>query len=211
MLRLGPGATFSNQTADYFSPQDYSDLDSGDTDLGSTAPILFDFNDPATGLRHLVWEMGKTDNAYLLDRDNLGGVNGQLSGPGVSSGWLFGSYAAYTTPLHSYVTFNGGASCGGDLIAMQINPSSGNKNIEASVAWCATIGSNQAAIVSTSDGTNDYIVWGLGNGLTALDGDTGNTLGNVNVPGSFEHWVIPIVANHRIFVVGDNNAWAFVP
>ena len=46
---------------------------------------------------------------------------------------------------------------------------------------------------------------------SALDGDTGKKLAKVSVPGSYEHWVTPIVAKGRLFVAGDTGAWAFLP
>jgi hypothetical protein len=212
VIKLGPTAAFDpTDTTTFFYPHSYSTLDNGDTDLGSTGPVLLDFDDPMTGTRHLVWEMGKTDNAILLDRDNLGGEEGEISAPNVSSGWLFGSYAAYHSTLATYTVFNGGASCGGDTIAMKINPSTASAPITATVAWCGTLGGGEAPIVSTIDGTNDTVVWGLGNGLTALDGDTGAQLATVSVPGNTEHWVTPIIAKGRLFVAGDTGAWAFVP
>jgi hypothetical protein len=213
VIKLGPGATFDpTNKASFFYPNDYVNLDEGDDDLGSTGPVLFDFDDPMTGTRHLVWEIGKTDNAILLDRDNLGGEEGELSAPMVSNGWLFGSLAAYHSTTATYTVFNGGASCGGDTIAMKINPSTASTPITATVGWCGTLGGNgEAPIISTTDGTTDAVVWGLGNGLTALDGDTGVQLAQVSVPGSTQHWVTPIIAKGRIFVAGDTGAWAFLP
>jgi hypothetical protein len=35
VLRLGPGATFSGDLADYFSPSNWQDLDAADADVGN--------------------------------------------------------------------------------------------------------------------------------------------------------------------------------
>jgi hypothetical protein len=213
ILRLGPGATFSDLATDYFAPTDYLSLDIGDSDLGSEGPVLFDFNDPLTGLQHLIFDMGKTHVAYLVNQQNLGGIEGEVSSLTASTGQPHGSLAAYTTPIASYLLFNGSyngpGSCpgggNGDLIALQVTPSTASSPIGMSVAWCASGNDIQAPLVSTSDGTHDAIVWSIsGEQLRAFDGDTGQGLASLSV-GSMQYWNTPIVAKGRMFLTTSNN------
>ena len=46
-------------------------------DLGSSGPLLVDV--PGATPSHLVVAMGKDDNAYLLNRDNLGGITDPIA------------------------------------------------------------------------------------------------------------------------------------
>src|SRR5258707_1262101 len=69
VLRLGPGATFSGDPADYFSPSNWHDLDAGDTDVGGSGPVLIDV--PGATPSQLAVALGKNGVADLLDRTNL--------------------------------------------------------------------------------------------------------------------------------------------
>src|SRR5262249_4614040 len=42
ILRLGPGATFSGLPADYFTPSHWPLLDTADSDLGASGPLVLD-------------------------------------------------------------------------------------------------------------------------------------------------------------------------
>ncbi len=212
ILLLGPGATFSNQPAAYFAPSGYLTLDSHDDDLGSESPVLFDFNDPLTGLRHLAFAMGKTHIAYLLDQTNLGGLEGEISSLSASSGTPHGTLSAYTTPTATYVLYNGSyngpGGCpgggNGDLIALRVNPSTATTPISLGIAWCASGNDIQSPLVSTSDGTHDAIVWSVsGTDLNAFDGDRGAPLASINA-GSMQYWNTPIIAKGRMFLTTAN-------
>ncbi len=72
IVRLGPGATFSGNPADYFVPSNWQDLDAFDLDVGGSGPILVDV--PGATPSQLVVALGKNGVAYLLDRNYLGGL-----------------------------------------------------------------------------------------------------------------------------------------
>ena len=72
ILRIQPGAIFSNNTADYWAPTNWLTLDNGDTDLGGTGAMLVDV--PGATPSQLVVAFGKDRNAYVLNRNNLGGI-----------------------------------------------------------------------------------------------------------------------------------------
>ena len=71
IIRLGPGAKFSGNSADYFTPSNWHQLDDDDADLGGSGPVLFDV--PGATPSKLIAALGKNGMAYLLNRDDLGG------------------------------------------------------------------------------------------------------------------------------------------
>src|SRR5205814_7180908 len=76
-------------------------LDAGDTDLGGSGPIIVDVSGATPSA--LVVAIGKDRNAYLLNRNNLGGVSAPLAQANVSTGTVIGAAAAYRTSLGTYV------------------------------------------------------------------------------------------------------------
>jgi hypothetical protein len=173
----------------------------------------------------LAFAIGKTANASLLGRDNLGGVGGQLALlPSATNDWVEGAMAAYTTSSSTYVALNApGAACpaGADLSTVRVVAGSPPR-LEA--GWCATEGGHGSPIATaTSVGADgvatDVVVWGIGtshqgtpgNGvLTAFDGDTGAVLVRSGaVLTDVEHWLSPIVVNGRMYVAGDHQVHAF--
>ena len=57
---------------DYWAPTNWFNLDNGDTDLGGVSAMLIDV--PGANPSQLVLAIGKDSNAYLLNRNNLGGI-----------------------------------------------------------------------------------------------------------------------------------------
>jgi outer membrane protein assembly factor BamB len=224
VLRFAPGVNFSDPV-DYFVPSDWAFLDATDLDLGGSGPVVFDA--PGATPSQLVVALGKNGVAYLLDRNNLGGVGtgdgmvgeGIQSAP-VSMGAIINAAAAYTTASGTYVVFEStdvGIGCPdspGDLVALKI---SATAPPTISVAWCADNLGGGSPIVTTTDGTSEAIVWTVGaeytNQLHAFDGDTGEMLFTGGGPdehmGNVQHFQTPIVVNGRIFVAGDDGLYAF--
>jgi hypothetical protein len=217
ILFLGPGPTFTGAETDFFAPSNWPDLDRHDTDIGGTAPILVDV--PGANPSQLTIALGKDGNAYLLDRENLGGVGGALKVMHVASG-VITSAATYTTAQGTYVVFNAnGAACpgtSGNLVALRISPAAPP---ELSVAWCARFTGRSGSAVTTTDGSSEAIVWVIGasgdNRLHGFDGDTGATVfsGGANSPTetipNVHYFQVPIAVDGRIFVAGSAGAYAF--
>jgi hypothetical protein len=225
VIRLGPGATFSGDPSDYFTPSNWHDLDDSDEDLGGSGPVLIDV--PGATPSQLVVALGKNGVAYLLDRNNLGGVG---TGDGTTGEGLFSiqvadqdiinAAAAYTVPSGTYVvfhTFGHGVGCpgdAGDLVALRI---AATAPPTLSVAWCANNYGYGSPIVTTTDGTSQPIVWSVGaagdNRLHAFDGETGQILFAGGGPAEQMTFVrgyqTPIAVNGRIFVAGDDGLYAF--
>ena len=62
----------TGQPTDYWAPTNWFSLDNGDTDLGGVSAMLIDV--PGATPSQLVLALGKDGNAYLVNRNNLGGI-----------------------------------------------------------------------------------------------------------------------------------------
>jgi len=159
----------------------------------------------------LVVALGKDENAYLLDRGNLGGIARPLAQAKVSSSSIIQAAAAYQTMLGTYVVFSGN---GNQLVSLRIG--AGNPPTLAT-AWAKSENGRGSPFVTTTDGTNNVVVWGIGaesdQRLHAFDGDTGNTVfagGGANELMAGTHrFSTAIAARGRIYVANDNKVYAF--
>jgi hypothetical protein len=62
-------------------------------------------------------------------------------------------------------------------------------------------------IATTTDGTNEAIVWYMNNGkMTGVDGDTGAVIfnGGSNTCAGVQRWTSPIAVKNRIIAVGNS-------
>jgi hypothetical protein len=160
--------------------------------------------------------LGKDGSAWLVGRENLGGMGGQLGTPlKVSSGQIMQAAAAYTTPTGTFVAMRApGTSCpsgGGGITALKIAAASPPT---ISTGWCAGAASTGSPIVTTTDGTHDSVVWYVaGTKLVGYDGETGAEVFNGGAAGDAvtkqSAWQTPIVAKGRIYVASDNQVHAF--
>ncbi|MFI5296712.1 MAG: hypothetical protein ACHREM_01330 [Polyangiales bacterium] len=217
VLRFQPGAVWPGTTADFFAPTNWSCLDNGDVDLGSSNPVLFD-----VAAMKLLSAMGKNGTAYLVDRTNLGGIGGELASAKIATGELAMAPTAYSTPLGSYLV--GYASAGGSGIACPL----GAGNLVASkisdgspptlaVAWCANEQGQGSPIFTTTDGVHDPLVWAVGaetsDRLRAWDADTGAVVfdggAGSDVVAGFRHFATVIVVKGRILAAADGALFAF--
>ena len=77
VIRFQPGPIFSGLPSDYWVPTNWLALDNADLDLGGSGPLLVDVPDATPS--HLVVAMGKDGKAYLVNRDNLGGISAPIA------------------------------------------------------------------------------------------------------------------------------------
>src|SRR5581483_8663656 len=85
VLRVPPDLRSSDSKRDFFAPSDWRALDAHDLDIGGSNPVPVDVSAPGNS-RALMVAFGKDGKAYLLNRDNLGGIGGQLDVLTASSG-----------------------------------------------------------------------------------------------------------------------------
>ena len=215
VIRMRPGLTHYIGAANYYTPSNWHDLDDGDTDLGGTGPIPVDVPNPGGKVLRELVQLGKDGNAYVLDRENLGGIGGQVAVTHVSPNEIHTAGARFPTATAAMVAFGGqGAACpagqSGSLTMLAITAS---PTAPISTAWCADQGGAGSPIVTTTDGTSDPIVWAVdsqgGNQLRGFRGTDGTQLyagGNLS---GLQSWITILAAEGRFYVAGSNQVYAF--
>ena len=217
IIRFQTGPVFSGSTNDYWAATNWMDLDDADLDIGGCGALLVDV--PGATPSKLVLSLGKDGNAYLLNRTNLGGVHTPVAQAHVASSQIRQAAATYRTSLGTYVVYQANpTSCSGggshDLGAFLITAA----NPPAIVpTWCALQNGGASPFVTSTDGTNNVIVWGYGaegdQRLHGFDGDTGAVIYNGGGAGDAmagtRHFNTAIVARGRIYVGTDNKIYAF--
>ncbi len=199
---------------DFFAPSDWQVLDQRDADLGATNPVPIDV--PTTsGVQSLMLALGKDRRAYLLDRNNLGGIGGQLISEIVSERSILTSPAVYPADGGVYVAFRGeGTNCStkdNGLTVLKIEAGSPPK---MTTAWCGALRGAGAPMVTTTDGHSNPIVWIVGaegdNRLHAFGGDTGEPLltGGEAMSG-LRRFQTLIAAEDRLYVAADGRIYGF--
>jgi hypothetical protein len=210
VIRFQPGPIFTGSPSDYWAPTNWLSLDNGDIDLGGSGPVILDV--PGATPSSLVVALGKDGNAYLLDRSNLGGVSTPVASLHVSSSSIIQAAATYRTTQGTYVVFRASSSL---LSAFRINPT--NPPTITSV-WSVTQSGVGSPFVTSTDGTNNMVVWSVGASgdqrLHGYDGDTGAVIfagGGVNelMAGTHSYSTTGIVARGRIYIAADNKVYAF--
>jgi len=217
VLRFAPDLARPVAQRDFFSPSDWRDLDAHDLDLGGTAPLPIDVPSPK-GVRKLIFGIGKDGDAYLLDRDNLGGFGGQLAREHVSGLKTIASPAVWAAADGVFVALEvEGVNCptktpGKGLLVLKIRV---DPAPAITTAWCGSVASiHGSPIVTTTDGRSNPIVFAIGaqgdSRLYAFRGDTGELLASPRdrVPG-LKNFETLIAADGRLFVAGEGRLYAF--
>lgn len=207
IIRLQAGPFWSGMPTDYWAPTNWLSLDNGDTDLGGVSAMLIDV--PGANPSQLVLAIGKDSNAYLLNRNNLGGITAPVAQ--LSVGFAIGqSSATYTTSQGTYFVFRTGST----IKAYKITPTTPPTIV---FAWSVTQTGQGSPWVTTTDGTNNAIVWVVGaqgdQRLHGYNGDTGAVVyagGGANeLMTGTRKWNTGIVARGSIYVANDNRVYAF--
>src|SRR5712671_1885655 len=207
IIRLQAGPVFTGQPTDYWAPTNWFSLDQGDTDLGGVSAMLIDV--PGANPSQLVLAIGKDSNAYLINRNNLGGITAPVAQ--LSVGFAIGqSSATYTTSQGTYFVFRTGST----LKAYKITPTTPPTIV---FAWSVSQTGSGSPWVTTTDGTNNAIVWVVGaqgdQRLHGYNGDTGAVVyagGGANeLMTGTRKWNTGIAARGSIYVANDNKVYAF--
>jgi outer membrane protein assembly factor BamB len=221
VIRLGSDLRAPTNQRDFFAPTDWKALDGRDADLGGTNPVLIDIRD-SKGTDHLLLALGKDGKAYLLDRDNLGGIGGALAVENVARSQIITAPVVYSVGRDTFVAFEGsGRACsqgtaktGLTVLKIEARPSP-----KISTAWCGASQGRGAPIVTTVEDGSSPIVWAAGaegdNRLHGFRGDTGQPVytggtGEDTMPG-LRHFATIVAANGRLLLAGDGRVYAFSP
>ena len=208
ILHFQSNLVLTNGGTNYWAPTNWHDLDNGDLDLGGSGPVLVDV--PGANPEQLLMALGKDGNAYLLNRTNLGGITSAVASAHVANSSIIQAAATYRTALGTYVVF----ANANNLYALYIiatNPPA------ISNAWHAAENGRGSPFVTSTDGTNKVIVWGIGSEndqrLHAFDADTGTNIfkggGTNELMTGTRRFNTGIVARGRIYVANDNQVYAF--
>jgi outer membrane protein assembly factor BamB len=217
VLRFGADLASPAAPRDAFAPTDWRSLDAHDLDLGGTAPLPIDLPG-AKGVRRLILAIGKNGDAYLLDRDNLGGIGGALLSAHVSALRTIASPAVFRVGDAVFVALQeNGADCppGGPGTEITVLRIRADPALALDTAWCGKVASfHGSPIVTTTDGRANPIVFAIGaerdDGLYAFRGDTGELLASLpkSVKGARRFGTL-VAAGGRLYVAGAGQLYAF--
>jgi hypothetical protein len=220
VTRVTGMAVVKHTADDTFYPANFQMMDDMDLDLGCNNAVLIDV--PGATPSSLLVSLSKDGHFYLLDRAHLGGLAGQLvdfmvAAPAMS---IRTAPTAYVTPAGVHVAFTvvgtsvgcpAGAGTGPMVLSVLLAPGA---PATPTVAWCAPIAGSGAPMTTTTDGTNESIVWyttGDQQGtLTGVDGDTGQPVYMGTAPcGIVQHWTAPIAVGGRVIVGATGRLCAY--
>jgi hypothetical protein len=202
VLSLHPNATSAGGTPlDSYTPADFSQLESGDTDLGSTAPAILHVP-TSSNVPHLAVQGGKDALLRLVNLDNLSGQGGPgHSGGEVGTvisvpqgGGVFTQPAVWTNPADgsAWTFVANGSGIAGLQLAID---GSGNPSLVAK--WQSSNGGTSPVI---ANGVLYYASSGVIRGLSPTTGTVlwqNTQIGNI-------HWESPVVANGTVYVMDES-------
>jgi hypothetical protein len=214
VIRLTPDLSGSERRENYFAPRNWRELDERDADLGGSDPLLINIGS-ANASEPRVIALGKDAHAYVLDRNDLGGIGGELATDAVSTNRIITAPAAYPSDDSAFAAFGGrGKNCprgeDGDLTVLKI--SAGNRPT-ISTAWCGDVQGRASPIVTTTDGRSNPIVWIVGaegdDQLHGFRGDIGQEIFRSEPLEGLRHFQTLIAAAERLYVAADDRLYAF--
>jgi len=213
---------FDRDMRDFYTPANYKFLDDEDEDLGG-ATVLVLPDQPATSTPHLLFTCGKDGLAYLLNRDSLGGIGGEIqklrlfSDPkaiyheGIRSTSAY--YDAGAKGRYIYVAGDQPGPSTRGMVCLRLGASPPGNPLHMSPVWTLKQDFNgPSSPVVSSNRESNAIVWlvetndGEQSALRAYNALTGVELYNSNKgPGADRftggrRFTSPIVANGRVFV-----------
>jgi putative cell wall binding repeat protein/HYDIN/CFA65/VesB family protein len=165
VVRLGVQPDGSLVTKDFFTPSDTASLNTNDQDLGSGAPVALPDSFGTAKVPHLMVQIGKDGRLFLLNRDNLGGM--QQGAPATPGGPPTDAVVQTIGPLDGvwghpavwggdggYVYVVGNPGSGGLLRAFKIGAdASGNPTLTLAGTSSQPFPFGSGSPVITSDGT----------------------------------------------------------
>ena len=179
VLRLSP----TMQLLDAFAPLDWYSDNASDLDLGSGAPALLP--------NGLVFEVGKSQTAYVLNQSNLGGIGGQVAS---TLNFCFSDGGSADLDGTLFVP------CGNGVQAVTVTPSA------PTASWTAANNSAKGSPIVAGG-----LVWTIGGGtLFALNPTNGTVAQSFAIGSSSSSFPSPSAADGLILAPGGTQIHAFV-
>lgn len=186
--------------ADYYTPSTYAQLDSGDTDLGSTSPAMLP-RQSRSRTPLLAVMGGKDGELRLLDRRHLGAVGHEVQRIDAGEA-LFATPAVWNDGGTAWIFL--GLAQGVHAYRLETDARGASRLVSA---WSESAGqSREGTTPAVSNGVLFYAASGT---LYALDARSGRKLWTGSI--GDVHWQSPIVAAGRVYCADEDgklNAFA---
>ena len=198
VFSLNPDATGSaGKALDSYTPTNFSQLDSTDADLGSTAPAIL----PAPGFSgRLAVQSGKDSKLRLIDLMNLSGqggvghIGGELQLIDVpQGGGVLSALAVWVNPADSSTWVF--VADGSGISGLRLTVTAGVPSLASQ--WTKGPGGFSPLVANN-------VLYYAGGGLHALDPTTGNALFTDTSHVGGIHWESPVVANGIVYQTDES-------
>jgi outer membrane protein assembly factor BamB len=192
---LGSGQKYDNSDAvlelsptmhlkSRFYPKDWQTLSQDDLDLGTGNPVLVD---------GYVFQIGKTDIAYLLRQGNLGGPEGEVASLDMCSGDPDGGRAVEGNVVY--------VPCPNGVTAVRVS----STPPYLTQLWTDNDGADGGPILSSG------LVWTVGgSAIDGLDPHNGDEVTSLPFGGATNHFPTPAVGDGLLLIAGSNRIKAFM-
>ncbi len=212
--------------ADYFTPYNYSSLNSSDSDVGSAGLVLLP--DQASTPQHLAIGSGKEGRIYLLNRDNLGHFNSSsdqivqeipqaFTNCSTGEGCIFGTPAYWNNYVYfvpAALTPRAFQLTNGRLSTTPVSTASTTFNGRGATPSISANGNTNAILWAVRlddpsyNGTNAilyaYDATNLGNLLYSSDQNASR-----DGMGVAQNFIVPTIANGKVYVATRSAVTAF--
>lgn len=214
IVRFDAHLKTSDSPADFFAPKNWLELDDEDLDIGGSNPMPLD-----VAHQHFIVALGKDGDAYVVDRERLGGVGGQRAQAHVSSSAIIGGPASWTSGSAGFVVFRADATAAKCASRQGLTVIRIGARATIATAWCAALDGDGSPIVTTTDGSSNRIVWIVGaegdNLLHGFEAANGAVVFNGGGPSDamrgVHHMSTMLAAQGHIYVPADGRIYAFTP
>jgi polyvinyl alcohol dehydrogenase (cytochrome) len=168
-----------------FYPKDWQALSSDDLDLGTGDPVLVD---------GFVFQVGKTDIAYLLRQGHLGGKEGELASLPMCSGNPDGGRAVEGSVVY--------VPCPNGVTAVKVS----TKAPYLKQLWTDNDGAADGPIIAGG------LVWTIGgdNAVHGLNPANGDQVVSIPFGGYANHFPTPSVGDGLLLLPGTDRVFAFM-
>jgi outer membrane protein assembly factor BamB len=180
VLELSP----SMQLESKFYLSDWQSLSGQDLDLGTGDPALVD---------GFVFQIGKTDTAYLLRQGNLGGEDGEVASLSMCSGDPNGGHAVQGSVVY--------VPCPNGLTAVKVSTSAPY----LTQLWTDNDGAAGGPIIA------DGLVWVIdNNAVQGLNPANGDEVVRISYGGYANHFPTPSIGDGLLLLPGTDQVFAYM-